>query len=164
MIKFILEQIKLVAFLAVGVLVLAKEYVFINEEALAVLSFLIFLVSIFLFTRTYFAAAVDEMSAEIKTGFVGVYTTQATALEKAKTAYETSLYYAPALVEVLAYTLLILETAAESLGSDAVLAADKRMDFKLRSLVALYAELETTRDLQVADAFIMEYLTSEDIE
>lgn len=164
MTKFVLAYIKMAAFLTVVVVIISKEYVFINEETLAVLSFLIFLVSAFLGIRTYFTTALDEMSAEIKKGFVGVYTSQNTSLEKAKAAYESSLYYAPALVGVLAYALLVLEIAADSLGGDAVLAADKRMDFKLRGLVALYAELETMRDLQVADAFIMEFLTSEDTE
>lgn len=117
--------------------ILSKEILFINEEILVIISFLLFVTIFFNYVGEIVGQSLDEQSEEYKKKLKEVYIAQLSSLEKTKLLLDNNSRIKTKVVPVYAYlinSILNTEKKVANLSSEIFKASLENKLFKLYSL------------------------------
>lgn len=144
--------------------IISKEIIFVNEEVLVILSFLLFLTGAFLFAGESLSSTLDATSSEWKTKLEELSKAQINALEKAKKIREEALKVNEKVTPLYA-SILSLLGKVDSLSEALLEEAEKqKIELKLKQLLLEEIEIEASLVSRKAEVFFTKYIKADAVE
>lgn len=142
----------------------SKEFIFINEEVLVILSFLLFLTGAFTFGSETLASSLDSTSEELKSKLENLSKAQIHALESSKKTRQEALRVSEKLIPTYASIIGFLGYIDE-ISEAAVQEIEKqKMDLKVKQILQQEIEVESDIMFNKAEVFFVKYLRADSIE
>lgn len=146
------------------VAIASKELIFVNEEVLVILSFLLFLTGAFSFGSATLAESLDSTAEELKLKLEELSKAQVNALKQSKKTREEALKVTEKLVPTYASILGLLGTIDEVSEEFLIEVEKQKMDLKIKSLLQQEIEVESDIVFNKAEVFFAKYLRADSVE
>lgn len=144
--------------------IISKEIIFVNEEVLVILSFLLFLTGAFLFAGESLSSTLDATSSDWKNKLEELSKAQINALEKAKKIREEALKVNEKVTPLYA-SILALLGKVDSLSEALLEEAEKqKLELKLKQLLLEEVEIESALVSRKAEVFFTKYIKADAVE
>lgn len=144
--------------------VASKELIFVNEEVLVILSFLLFLTGAFTFGSESLASSLDATSEELKNKLESLSKAQIQALENSKKTRQESLRVREKLVPTYASIIGFLGHIDEIIEAAILEMEKQKMDLKIKQIIQQELEVEADIMFNKAEFFFAKYLRADSIE